>query len=88
MEQFLITYIVQPEVNRFIHHLCEVYDKPMLSYYTLCNTDSSKLRLLSNFPKLHKEDDNLVILDELTYDKSLNACSDKLELCSDKLLHS
>lgn len=72
MEQFLITYIVQPELNRFIHHLCTVYNKPIILHYNLYNTDASKLRLLSNFPKLHKEDGNVVILEELVYDKSFD----------------
>ena len=68
MEQFLINNIVQPEMNRFIHHLCLLYDKPITTYQSLFTTDLSKLRLLSNFPNLHKENSNLNLIDELSYD--------------------
>ena len=72
MENYIIQTILIPELNRFVEHLCIQYNKPITTYIVLFNNDPNKLRILSEFPKLHKEEGCMDILEELTYDSSLS----------------
>ena len=75
MEEFIIKEILQPELDRFVHHLCKVYNKPITTHQLLYSTDKCNLQLLSKFPVLHKEDGVTHFIDELTYDTSLDILS-------------
>ena len=72
MENYVIQTILIPELNRFVEHLCVQYNKPITTYHALCSNDPNKLRILAEFPKLHKEEDFTNIVEELTYDTSLS----------------
>lgn len=68
MVKFITDYIIKPTLDRFIVHLCQVYNKQPITHDILYNVDPNTLRILSLYPKLHMEEGNVFMTDELVPD--------------------